>query len=235
VESVIVNSVSNPFRIEKSKGNIILLTNIKPDPWINKSVEIHYRREPLIPVNLSSNHLFFNTIANRNPDIQYVAVLTEVTDPEIWSASVAGSGQNWQIDLTPKSGFLNDTIKVSVKSSGLPVGSYKKIITISSPEGNFYPFEIEVDLAVNPNILHQNYPNPFIACTWIEYDLPEDGPVSIEIYGSGGHKITTLLNHYMTSGNYKLKWDAWSFPAGFYILKIKTKSFSETAKMVLMK
>jgi hypothetical protein len=235
VETVLADGISNPFRNEKSNGNIILSTNIKLEPSVNKSVAIHYRSEPAVPIDLNTNILNFNTIVNRNPDSQPLFILTQTDDPEMWSATVAGSGQNWRVSITPNSGYLNDTAMISVNSSGLPAGNYKKIINLSSPKGNFYPVEIEVYLTVNPNILHQNYPNPFNAYTWIEYDLPEDGPVSLEIYNSQGRKCYTFPDKYMISGNYKFKWDTRSFPAGIYLLKIKTKTFSETAKMMLMK
>jgi len=235
VESVVTDGISNPFRIDKSNGNLILSTNIKLEPSVYKSVAIHYRSETAIPVTLNNNILRFNTIVNRNPDSKPLIISTQAAGQEMWSATVAGNGQNWGVGITPNSGFLNDTAMISVKSSGLPVGNYKKIINISSPFGNFYPVEIEVDLTVNPKIIHQNYPNPFDAYTWIEYELPEDGPATMEIYDSQGRKCFTILNSYTVSGTYTFKWDARIFPAGMYFLKIKTKTFSETGKMLLIK
>jgi hypothetical protein len=235
VENVLINGAINPFQTEKSDGNIVLFTDIKLEPDIFKSVEINYRSNPVIPISLSTKILNLSTLVNKNPDNQLLSILTQARDPGRWSASVAGSGQNWTLSVTPDYGVLNDTMIISVNSIGLPVGNYNKTITISSPDGNFYPLEILVNLSVNRNILHQNYPNPFNNYTWIEYDLPEDGLVRLELYDSQGHNSSTILNKYMMSGNYKFKWDTSSFPTGIYFLKIKTKSFSETIKMALMK
>ena len=115
------------------------------------------------------------------------------------------------------------------------MGTYTKTVTLTSPDDNFYPFDIDINLKINPFILHQNYPNPFNSHTWIEYDLPEDGPVTMEIFNSMGQKCETIISKYMTSGSYKTLWNSGNFSAGIYFLSIKTKTFKETIKMSLFK
>ncbi|MBK7711883.1 MAG: T9SS type A sorting domain-containing protein [Bacteroidales bacterium] len=235
VENVVIDGVINSFRTEKSEGNIILFTNVRLEPGMEKPVRINFRSEYAVPVSLNPDILNFNTVVNRNPDNQSLAILTQGADPVRWNASVNGSGQNWRLSITPNSGLLNDTIMISVNSSGLPVGNYRKTITISSPDGIFYPFEIEVNLEVNPNLLHQNYPNPFNAFTWIEYDLPEEGPVSMELYNLQGIKCRSLVSDYMVPGNYKIKFESGNFSSGIYFLVMRTKSFTETIKISILK
>ena len=235
VESVLVNGVNNSFRIEKADGNIMLFTNITLEPGIEKPVEINYRSESVVPVTLSPDILNFNTVVNRNPDNQNLLILTEAAGPIRWNASVNSSGQNWKLTITPNAGLLNDTALISVNSAGMPVGIYSKTITITSPDGYFYPFDIEVNLDVNQNMLHQNYPNPFSQFTWIEYDLPEEGQVTLELYSSNGQKSSILVNSYMMPGSYKLKWEPRDLPSGIYFLVLRSKSFIETIRISILK
>jgi hypothetical protein len=235
VKSVLADGVPVPFNISNSDGNIILSTGIFLEPDKYKSVELIYRDELAITVNPGADTLNFNTLINRDPDQQYLSVVTELPGEVKWSATVVSGGQNWRLNISPNNGFLNDTMMISVISAGLPVGIYSKYIKISSPDEYFYPFEIKVNLCVNPNILHQNYPNPFNSSTWIEYDLPEDGPVTLEIYNPQGQKICTILSNYQTQGSYKFEWESRNYPPGLYILLIKTRNFSEAIKMALIK
>ncbi len=235
VDSVLIDGVPNPFHVEKTDGNIFLLTNIRPEPDIRKNVVISYREKPMVHVNISSDVLNFTTILNKDPESQRLFISGETTDIVSWKADVGGSGRNWQLILNPTSGQLNDTMTVSVKCPGLPVGKYSKTITIKSADENFYPKDVEINLNVTDGILHQNYPNPFSSETWIEYDLPEDGPVTIDIYNNQGQKCSTILNSYLLSGNYRQKWKSGTLSSGIYFLRIKTRNYTETIKMSVLK
>lgn len=231
VESISVNGMKNPFRTKKINGNRILYFNISPDPDNFRTVELTYSIQPATEVSFSSGNLNFNTIVNKDPENQHLYILTNGPDMVSWSGSSNSSGQNWRLNITPNSGLLNDTITVSVNCNGLPVGDYYKTITITSPDDNFYPQDINVSLKINPSILHQNYPNPFNESTWIEYDLPENGNMTLEIYDSKGQKTETILNRYTESGNYKIEWRPHNYPSGIYYLLIKTKSYTGTIMM----
>jgi hypothetical protein len=230
-----INGEKNPFQTRLKDGNRVLLTNMKPVPGTGSSIEINYRSEAAVPVHTSSNSLYFNTIINKNPEAQFLRIEARVPDPVRWNASVAKQGQNWKVSLAPNAGVLNDTLTISIVSAGLPVGDYNKQITIMSPDDKFYPFDIDVNLSIHPFILHQNYPNPFNAFTWIEYDLPEEGPVTLEIFNSQGQKCNTLLSNYQVSGSYKLQWNSRNFSSGIYFLLLRTKNYCETVKMELIK
>lgn len=52
--------------------------------------------------------------------------------------------------------------------------------------------------------LSQNYPNPFNPSTKIEFQIPEDGFVSIKIYNTIGEEIASLVNGFITTGKYRL-------------------------------
>lgn len=68
----------------------------------------------------------------------------------------------------------------------------------------------EIPEADNPKdyALFQNYPNPFNATTTIEFSIPHNSRVSLEVYNILGQKTKTLLEKTdMSSGAYRADWD----------------------------
>jgi hypothetical protein len=83
--------------------------------------------------------------------------------------------------------------------------------------------------------LSQNYPNPFNPSTKIDFTLPASGFVSLKVYDLLGREMMTLVNEQKTAGTYRATFDASNMPSGTYFYTLKTGSFSETKKMLLVK
>jgi hypothetical protein len=83
--------------------------------------------------------------------------------------------------------------------------------------------------------LEQNYPNPFNPSTTIQYQLPEEVKVRLEIYDLLGRKVTTLLDRRIPAGYHEVSFDASSLASGVYIYRLTAGSFSKTRKMMVMK
>ena len=83
--------------------------------------------------------------------------------------------------------------------------------------------------------LLQNYPNPFNAVTIIEYSLPEQSNVIIDIYDILGRRVETLLDIKQLAGLHQIAWQAHDKSTGVYFYKIQAGSHSETRKMILLK
>jgi len=83
--------------------------------------------------------------------------------------------------------------------------------------------------------LEQNYPNPFNPVTTIKYQVPEISFVKIKVYDVLGNEITTLVNEEKPAGAYEVTWYAGNLPSGVYIYQIKSGSFVETKKMILLR
>jgi hypothetical protein len=81
----------------------------------------------------------------------------------------------------------------------------------------------------------QNYPNPFNAQTIIQYTLPEQSMVSIDIFDILGRKIAMLAEGIKPEGEYQAIWDASRKSSGIYFYKIRVGDKAETKKMVLIK
>jgi hypothetical protein len=83
--------------------------------------------------------------------------------------------------------------------------------------------------------LEQNFPNPFNPSTKINFSVPVEGFVTLDVYNSIGQKITTLVNETKTAGTYVVNFDASDLTSGIYFYKISSGNFTETKKMILLK
>jgi len=83
--------------------------------------------------------------------------------------------------------------------------------------------------------LSQNYPNPFNPVTNFEFQIADFGSVKLEIFDALGRNIETLVDSRLKPGIYRVDWSAAKYPTGIYFYKLRTKSFSDTKKMMLVK
>jgi hypothetical protein len=89
-------------------------------------------------------------------------------------------------------------------------------------------------------ILNQNYPNPFNASTTISFDLPSGSDVELTVYDITGRKIATLVTGYLPAGNHSFTWNGRSefgesMASGMFFYRLRSSSFDETKKMLLVK
>ena len=83
--------------------------------------------------------------------------------------------------------------------------------------------------------LHQNYPNPFNPVTTINYDLPENGIVTIKIYDILGRQMKTLVNEMKTAGYHKIIFNAADLSSGAYFYRMTAGDYVAVKKFVVMK
>jgi hypothetical protein len=91
--------------------------------------------------------------------------------------------------------------------------------------------------------LSQNYPNPFNPTTKIKFSIPSvtlrqaqsDIWVTLIVYDILGNEIQTLVNEKKPPGVYEVEFDATDLASGIYLYKLRTGSFDEIKKMILLK
>jgi hypothetical protein len=83
--------------------------------------------------------------------------------------------------------------------------------------------------------LEQNFPNPFNPATKINFSLPVEGFVTLNVYNSIGQQVATLVSESKTAGTYTVNFDASDLTSGIYFYKISSGNFTETKKMILLK
>ena len=89
-------------------------------------------------------------------------------------------------------------------------------------------------------LLEQNYPNPFNPSTTIDFSIPSDERVSLQIFSTTGRLIRTLINQNYSAGRHSVKWDGrnnWgrNVSSGMYIYRIKAGKYTKTMKMKLLR
>jgi hypothetical protein len=83
--------------------------------------------------------------------------------------------------------------------------------------------------------LSQNYPNPFNATTVINYQLPVDDEVTLEVYNLFGQKVATLVDGEQQAGCRSVVWDASDISSGIYFYRLTAGDFTETKRMIVVK
>lgn len=91
-----------------------------------------------------------------------------------------------------------------------------------------------------PYRLYQNYPNPFNPRTRIEYAVQSEGPVAIRIYDVAGRLVRELLSAVRSPGRYAVTWDGVNdanraVDSGIYFCRMRSGSFSDTRKLILLR
>jgi hypothetical protein len=90
--------------------------------------------------------------------------------------------------------------------------------------------------------LSQNYPNPFNPTTKIKYSNPSiistgerNLTVTLKVYDVLGREVATLVNEEKQPGVYEVEFNARKLSSGIYFYQLKTGTYSETKKLILMK
>jgi hypothetical protein len=88
--------------------------------------------------------------------------------------------------------------------------------------------------------LEQNYPNPFNPTTYIKFTISDlrkrhAVPVQLDVYDILGNKVVNLVEEEKPTGIYEVDFNATGLPSGIYFYRIKSDSYVETKKMILMR
>jgi ligand-binding sensor domain-containing protein len=83
--------------------------------------------------------------------------------------------------------------------------------------------------------LLQNYPNPFNPSTKIKYQVPRTEFITLKIYDILGNEVTTLVNEAKEPGEYEIDFNGSKLSSGVYFYTLRSGSFYDTKKFILMK
>lgn len=140
---------------------------------------------------------------------------------------VAGHGNS----NSPKEYTFTDALS----SGGKMIYRLKQI----DVDGSFtYSNEVEVSSSGLPTefTLMQNYPNPFNPSTQIEFALPGESSVTLEVLNVLGERVAVLLeNETLAAGSHSANFRAAEQVSGIYFYRLTTDGWSGIKKMIYMK
>ncbi len=189
--------------------------------------------------------------------VELTAFFTLSTEKGItlkWTTASETNNSGFMIERSLNKVDFNEVAFINGKGNTTEVTHYEYVDVISKP-GTYYYHLKQVDFdgslsysnivegEINgPEVfdLSQNYPNPFNPSTLINFSLPLDSRVSIELYNTLGEKVDELTNGDYSIGNHQINFDASKLSNGIYYYTISAKgvdgsTFNKTKKMVLMK
>ncbi|QOJ28303.1 MAG: T9SS type A sorting domain-containing protein [Ignavibacteriales bacterium] len=201
-----------------------------------------YRTTRNIPVEFTAF-----TAKSQDRDV----VLTWTTATETNSASflvertVLGSA-NWSaVGSVRAAGTTTDEQTYTFVDRNLNTAKYQYRLKQIDLDGTFqYSSVVEVEVGLPMTFgLSQNYPNPFNPTTKIQYQVPADARVTLELFDVTGQRVASLVNAELTAGYYAFDLSAGSYglASGIYFYRMTAvemgsgKNFVETKKMVMLK
>lgn len=199
--------------------------------------------EPL-PVELAS----FTAFTNNNNTVLNWTTVSEINnlgfDIERKAIIPMQETQWTKIGNVYGHGNSNELKNYTFIDAGLQTGRYLYRLKQIDYNGSFEYFNLnnEIEVGVPKQfLLSQNYPNPFNPITKIDYEIPFDSKVSLEVYDMLGRKAASLINNDLQkAGYYSVRLNGNNLTSGTYFYKISAagingKEFVLTKKMILIK
>ena len=116
--------------------------------------------------------------------------------------------------------------------SGFAIHSYRYYKNLRIDPVSVKKNETEI---VRDFILNQNYPNPFNPSTIIGFYLTQKDNVTISLYDVLGDKKAVLLNKELIAGWHEVNYTNVDLSSGVYFYELRTDSFLQRKKMLILK
>jgi hypothetical protein len=193
-----------------------------------------------LPVELSS---FTANNNGRNIQLNWSTKTEKNSNRFEIQRSLAGN-LNWAVVGNVKAAVLsNSTKNYSYSDTKLQSGKYQYRLKMVDNDGSFSYSSVEATEVSVPKdfSVSQNYPNPFNPNTKIDYQVPVDAKVIMEVYNIAGQKVMELVNSQMSAGYYSVDFGASKLSSGVYIYRLAASdiatghNFSSIKKMMLLK
>lgn len=140
---------------------------------------------------------------------------------------VSGEDANVNIAFTPTERRLYN--------GQLTIQTERRDLTLSlSGSGDILDVDDE-DLLPLRFALNAAYPNPFNSTVSLQYSIAKNTFVQLNILDVSGRTVSTLQDGKLPSGQYHAVWQADKMPSGIYFVRLTSKEFNQTRKIILVR
>jgi len=213
------------------------------------TVQVNHLNEltnPVLPVELTA----FSAVVNERNVVLNWKTASEINlrGFEVQRAKLEKDGIRpgaWdEVTFLKGSGNSNSPRNYTITDMKLNSGKYEYRLKMIDNDGTF-KFSDPVKAVVDAPIvfdMSKNYPNPFNPSTKIEYQLPVNSKVMLELYSVTGEKIATLVDEDQETGYYirYVHANSQRITSGVYIYRIVAvgvngEKFVKADKMLMIK
>lgn len=164
-------------------------------------------------------------------DMDLWLIKTDISGYTLWTRTYGGTGA--ELGYSVIESFDGKLTACGFTSS---YGAGNKDVWLLHLDANG---QVGIDESINPtssNIeLKQNYPNPFMGSTTIEYFVPTSGLVSLNIYDLTGRQVSTLVNKQEQVGSHSVQFNDKGLEEGIYYYHLQSGHLHATKKFILSK
>ncbi|MGC9341953.1 MAG: two-component regulator propeller domain-containing protein [Bacteroidales bacterium] len=178
------------------------------------------------------------TTAQGLPDNQVNAII-EDSYGHVWFGTENGiavkkADDTWTT-FSEADGLIDNRVKDIIESND-------NRIWIATEEGisSFTPSWVSNNITLTNSYFNLRiHPNPASEGTWIKYNLPDSGPLKLNVYDISGKLINTLKNEFGVAGEHEIFWNVKDendipVPAGIYFLRIESRNLISSRKIVVL-
>jgi photosystem II stability/assembly factor-like uncharacterized protein len=239
--------------ISSDRGESWLATSAVPGAGYLRELVFDPTNENILYVSNESAGLFKSTnrgaswanITNNIPPHQYLSIGGLAINPE--------NPQNLMVCSRPDGVFqshnggdswetLNEGIDTSISAGQLAFfpGDTSKIIFASANRSIWSIYRTSGGIGDGNSTLPDNfsltcYPNPFNQSVLIQYNLPYNTLINLDIYDIMGRKIQRLIGASQSAGAYHIYWNADDVSSGIYLARLQADGISKIIKLTLLK
>ncbi|MBC8488049.1 MAG: T9SS type A sorting domain-containing protein, partial [Bacteroidetes bacterium] len=194
-----------------------------------------YRGEaPIIPS--FNSYTVTGKVTSSNFDEVSRATVIVMQDGNAFTCGITDEDGNYTVNVPPgefdiyvdKLGYVSDT--KSISAAGSNDAPINVDFSIRKPGEDNFKNTTPVNFK-----LSQNYPNPFNPATTINFDIPVNGNVTLQVFDLSGREVDVLINEFRTEGTYSVNFNGESYSSGVYFYRLTVNNFTDTKKMLLIK
>jgi len=189
-------------------------------------------------------------IAGDESDATYMRMVTPSSEGESAEFDLTLQGEpgttvTLEAEDLPTAAGMDFSVMLVEESSGTTHDLRSGSATVSVPDDGEGTVQLRALLGAADQLREQtapekltlrpNYPNPFSDQTTIEYAVPEQTDVTVQVYNVLGQKVATLEQDTKTAGTHRLEWDGSGVQSGTYFVRIEANGSSSTQKVTVIK